>query len=237
MNFDALKENLDREFSAEAIADWKDVVRFFINVTPSENFKILKDYIELCLANGAKPVGVVHPFFAATKGAYSKKLLREFRAMIAKLATDYDFACVDMFDLDRWTFDCFCDMTHLNSKGSFCANSLLAMKLLDENLIPVENFCDMTYEYFDNLSTIAPKDDYNAFLEKIFSTSAKMISRKKKIRVGRLPSGRATIYIISLPMMSVSSRRFFFAYRSLNRTMKLPKVPFCAASSNLNRTA
>ena len=182
LNFDSIKAKNDREFSAEAIADWKEVVRFFINTNPDANFKILKDYIELCLANGAKPVGVVHPFFAATKGTYSKKLLREFRSMIAQLAQDYDFARIDMFDLSSWTFDCFCDMTHLNSKGRLRASSLLARKLFD--LIPLENFCDMSYDYFHNLSTIAPKDDYNAFMGKIFNASAKRISRKNKIRVG-----------------------------------------------------
>ena len=184
LNFDALKENLNREFSAEAIADWKDVVRFFINTNPESNFQTLKDYIELCLANGAKPVGVVHPFFAATKGAYSKKLLREFRTMIAQLAADYDFACVDMFDLSSWTFDCFCDMTHLNSKGAQLATAFLTLKLHDKNIIPAENFCDMTYEYLDSLSAFVPKDDYNAFLEKVFTSSAQMISRKDKIKVG-----------------------------------------------------
>ena len=184
LNFDGIKANLNREFSAEAIVDWKETVRFYINTNPTENFQILKDYIELCLANGAKPVGVVHPFFAATRGTYSKKLLREFRAMTAQLAQDYDFACVDMFDLDRWTFDCFCDMTHLNLKGTMIANALLSFKLCAANLIPVENFCDMTYEYLDILSTIAPKDDYNAFLAQVFKVSAQMISRKDKIKVG-----------------------------------------------------
>ena len=184
LNFDGIKSNFNREFSAEAIVDWKETIRFFINANPTENFQILKDYIELCLENGAKPVGVVHPFFAATKGAYSKKLLREFRTMLTQLAADYDFACVDMFDLDRWPFDCFCDMTHLNSKGTMIASALLSFKLYVKNLIPIENFCDMNYECLASLSLIAPKDDYNAFLEKIFSVSAQMISRKKKIRVG-----------------------------------------------------
>ena len=184
LNFDSIKAKNDREFSADAIADWKETIRFFTNVAPDENFKILKDYIELCLDNGAKPVGVVYPFFAATRGAYSKKLLREFRTMIAQLAQDYDFACVDMFDLNSWTFDCFCDMTHLNSKGSQLATALLSLKLYQQNLLPLESFHDMNYEYFYQLSSIAPKDDYNALMESVFKLSAQKISRKDKIRVG-----------------------------------------------------
>ncbi len=184
LNFDGLKANFNREFSAEAIVNWKETIRFFVNTNPDANFKILKDYIELCIENGAKPVGVVHPFFAATRGAYSNKLLREFRNMIAQLAADYDFVCVDMFDLDRWSFDCFCDMTHLNSKGIMIASAFLSFKLYAKKLIPIENFCDMNYECLASLSLIVPKDDYNAFLEKIFHVSAQRISRKKKIRVG-----------------------------------------------------
>jgi hypothetical protein len=42
----------------------------------------------------------------------------------------------------------------------------------------------MNYEYFDNLSTVMSKDEYNSFMEKIFNESAQMIRRKEKIKIG-----------------------------------------------------
>ena len=183
LNFDGIKAELNREFSVKAIADWEDNTRPFTNVAADGNIQILKDYIELCLANGAKPVGVVFPFFAAVKKAYSKKILRDFRTALGQLKEVYNFPCIDMFDINIG-FECFCDMTHLNSTGSSVTNALIALKLFNDNLIPAENFCNMNYEYFDRLSSIAPKDEYNALMESVFNASAQIIRRKDKIRVG-----------------------------------------------------
>ena len=150
--------------------------------TVETNVQILKDYIELCLANGAKPVGVVFPVAPAVRKTYNAELLKNFRAIIHQLEENSDFMCIDWFD--HFNYDCFQDMTHLASRGSWLANAVVALKLNINNLIPDESFCDMTYEYFNGLSKVAPKDEYNALLERVFKASAKMLRRKNKIKVG-----------------------------------------------------
>ncbi len=183
LNFDDIKKTFSGALTAKAIADWKDTVDVLPTDAVEKNVQILKDYIELCLANGAKPVGVIFPFAPAVRRTYDAELLKSFRATIHQLEENHDFTCVDMFELNL-NYDSFCDMTHLNSRGQSFANAFLATKLHEKNLIPIESFCDMTYEYFNNLSNILPKDDYNAFMEKLFAASAEMIRRKDKIKIG-----------------------------------------------------
>ena len=181
LNFDGLKTELDGNFSDKAIATWENDRNFLTTDDEEKNIQILKDYIELCLANGAKPVGVVFPYAPAKRKNYDSKLLKSFRETIAELEENYDFMCVDMFD--RFNYNCFCDMTHLNLKGTLIANSLLSFKLCTKNLISPEVFCEMNYEWFYQLSWIITKDEYNDFMAHIFKASAHMIQRKEKIKV------------------------------------------------------
>ena len=183
LNFDTVKEKFNNGFSIKSVIDWEDDTKFLTVDVSQKNTKILKDYVDLCLANGAKPVGVVFPFAPAMRNNFDKELLINFRETIHQLEENCDFICVDMFNLNL-NYNCFCDMTHLNPKGAQLATAFLSLKLYQQNLLPLKNFLDMTYEYLDGLSAFAPKGDYNAFLEKIFKVSAQMISRKKKIRVG-----------------------------------------------------
>lgn len=181
LNFDGIKTELDCNFSDAAIADWENDRNFLTTDDEEKNIRILKDYIELCLANGAKPVGVVFPYAPAKRKNYDKKLLTAFRETIARLEEDYDFICVDMFD--RFNYNCFCAMTRLNLKGTLIANSLLSFKLCTANLIPPENFCDMNYDWFYQLSWVVTKDEYNDFMARVFKASARMIRRKEKIKI------------------------------------------------------
>ena len=181
LNFDDIKAELNRNFSDKAIADWDDDRKFLTTGDAEENIQILKDYIALCLANDAKPVGVVFPYAPAKRKNFDAKLLKSFCETIAELEKNYDFMCVDMFD--RFNYNCFCDMTHLNLKGTLIANSLLSFKLCTKNLIPPENFCDMNYDYFYQLSWVITKDEYNDFMARVFKASARMIRLKPKIKI------------------------------------------------------
>ena len=182
LNFDNIKDSLNRNFSAQAIVDWNDDIKLSSSDVYEKNVQILKDYIELCLANGAKPVGVVFPVAQAIWKTYNADLLKNFRETIRQLEENYDFRCVDMFDSKR-KYISFCDMTHLNLRGSEFANSCLSFELYKKNLIPIESFCDVTYEYLDKLSYMIPKDDYNDFLNRIFEVSAQRIRRKDKVKL------------------------------------------------------
>ena len=182
LNFDDVKKKFTSDFSIKAVTDWEDDSTPLTTDAVEANTQILKEYIELCLDNGAKPVGLIFPSAPVVRKNYNAQLLKNFREIIAQLEENYDFICVDLFD--RFNYNCFCDMTHLNSKGTMIANALLSFNLYKKNLIPVENFCDMSYNYFYQLSYIISKDDYNAFMERVFKASAQVIARKDKIKVG-----------------------------------------------------
>ena len=204
LNFDALKKSYRNTFSVKAIANWKDEVPppktdidspddnlapdfHFVTNTSSEidnkNIQILKDYIQLCLDNGAQPVGVIFPVAQAMRKDYDEKILTRFRETIRHLEETSKFLCIDMFDVEL-DYDCFCDMTHLNKRGVRRVNALLSARLCNLSLIPVENFCDMTYEYFNAMSYAAPKEEYHALIERVFEKSAQRIRRKRKINIG-----------------------------------------------------
>ncbi len=183
LNLNALKAANNSNFSMKAAVDW-EIETTLSGDAEEKNLQILKDYIQLCLDNGAKPVGVVFPFAPLARKNYDKELLDSFREKIHQLEESYDFTCVNMFE--RFNYNVFSDMTHLNLKGTLITNSLLAFRLFKRNLIPLENFCYMTYEYFHQLSYIVPKNDYNDFMECVFKASARRIRRKNKIKVAFL---------------------------------------------------
>ena len=188
LNFDDIKSNFNRTFSVGAIEAWDDVPQnlsldnFDNNIQIFNDYATLKDYIELCLANGAKPIGVVLPFTPAARKSFDRKLVAAFRNMIRRLVENCDFICVNMFGLNL-NYDSFCDMTHLNATGQSFVSSLLALKLQAKDILPVESFCDMTYAYFNNLSEVVSAREYNALMERVLEASARKIRRKEKIKL------------------------------------------------------
>ncbi|MBE8950477.1 MAG: CDP-glycerol glycerophosphotransferase family protein [Quinella sp. 3Q1] len=187
LNFERVKNICNRELPAKAVVTWEDELK---NLTKKifpqvveENIQVLTDYIKFCLDNGAKPVGVVFPFAPAMRKNYDAELLNSFRAVIQRLEQDYDFICVDMFDW-RLGYDCFYNMAHLNLKGAALASSVLSLQLLERNILSEENFCGMTYDYFNTLSNLLAKDSYNALMARVFEQSIAAIRRKNKIEVG-----------------------------------------------------
>ncbi|MBQ4403068.1 MAG: CDP-glycerol glycerophosphotransferase family protein [Selenomonadaceae bacterium] len=187
LNFDTLKNSCNRELPAKAVVAWEDelknLTKKIFPQTVEENIQVLTDYIKLCLDNGAKPVGVVFPFAPAMRKNYDAQLLNSFRAVINQLEQNYDFTCVDMFDLNLG-YDCFYNMAHLNLKGAALASSVLGLKLYERNILSEENFCGMSYDYFNVLSNLLAKDSYNALMARVFEKSVEMIRRKNKIKVG-----------------------------------------------------
>jgi len=170
-------EGLDRDFSIKANINWNDDENFV-----QKNIQILKDYIELCRDNGAKPIGVVIPLSPAVRKHYPSETLKNFRKIIQQLGESHNFLCIDWFD--HLDYNCFYDMLHLNLRGTLFINSVISMKLNLSDIIPAENFCNMSYYYFKTLAWTANKDDYNALMERIFKASAQRIRAKKKIKIG-----------------------------------------------------
>jgi len=150
--------------------------------TVENNFQILKDYIKLCLENGAKPIGFILPFAPIARKNYDEKLLNSFQSMIQQLEESYDFKCVDLFDF-KFDYDCFYDMTHLNVNGSKIASLFISLQLYEWQILSIEDFCDLNYDSFKLLAKFMPKDNYNAFIDRVFKLSVQKIRRKDKIKV------------------------------------------------------
>lgn len=183
LNFETVKISYKRKFSLKAAVDWKDNQKVLPEDAVEKNIQILKDYIELCLANGAKPIGLVFPFTLLMHKTFDEEVLKSFRETIRRLEENYDFMCVDMFDLE-FGYHRFQNMTYLNMEGRRAANAVLSMKLYTRKLLPIENFLDMDYDFFDALARVAPKEEYNTLIGRVLNLSVKKIRNKKNIKVG-----------------------------------------------------
>ena len=187
LNFDGIKNAFNGEIPAKSIANWelelKALNKKFRPKTVEKNLQILKDYIKLCLANGAKPVGVVLPFAPAARKNFDEENLTLFRLAIRQLEESYEFKCIDLFDM-QLGYDCFYNMAHLNLRGATLASLFLGVQMYDKNILSAEDFCGMSYDYFELLSQYSFKDSYNYFIGKVFEASAEMIRRKNKIKIG-----------------------------------------------------
>ena len=180
-NFDALREEFDHEFFAKSLIDWKNNTTFLSDDAVDKNVQILEDYIKLCLANKAKPIGVVLPYAPLVRRNFDAELLALFREKIRQLEINYDFMCVDWFD--HLSYNAFGDMTHLNLKGNLYVNSAISFKLHKKKLLPAINFCDMTYEFFNLLLRTAREENPDELMDKVFKFTTKKIRSKDKIKI------------------------------------------------------
>ena len=187
LNFERTKTVMNANMPAKALINWEaELDNLTKKLRPKvieKNLGILKDYIKLCLQNGAKPVGVIFPFAPIIRQNYDEELLTLFRLAIRQLEESYDFNCVDLFDLPLG-YDCFYNTAHLNLRGAAFSSTALSLRLYEKKLVTTENFVDMPYSYFTMLAGLLPKDQYNALIDSVFRASAQMIRRKDKIEVG-----------------------------------------------------
>ena len=128
------------EVSADEIMKWEIALegndKKFRSEVIKRNLQFLKDYIKLCLDNGAKPVGVVWPFAPIIRSKYPQEMLFNFRRMMQQYEESYDFTFIDLFDLPLG-YDCFWDLTHMNLRGNFQATNALNAKLHERNILPL----------------------------------------------------------------------------------------------------
>ena len=74
-------------------------------------------------------------------------------------------------------------MAHLNWKGSMIATSVLNFQIHEENILPFENLCGMTYEKIIFFSQVLEKDTYVLLMKNIFKASVEKIRRKSQIKI------------------------------------------------------
>ncbi|MBO4779496.1 MAG: CDP-glycerol glycerophosphotransferase family protein, partial [Selenomonadaceae bacterium] len=183
INFDGIRAKIGNPVSAKGIVDWGKATESLTPKALNNNITILQKYIELCIANDAQPIGVLMPFLSATRKYYNTDLLKPLRKAIHQLGESHGFTYIDMFEL-KIGYDCFFDMMHLNSKGQIFTSAMLSLRLFNRGILSGENFLNLDYEYLKRLALVAPKDEYNTLMERIFEASAKRIANKKKIKIG-----------------------------------------------------
>ena len=220
LNFDEIKKEYDRAFSVQSVFDWEENLSDISQDFGEKNAQILRDYINLCVDNGATPIGVIFPVAPIVRKFCSNKALTSFREILHQIEGEGKFVCIDMSDL-KLDYRCFCDVLHFNLKGTMFVNSLLAMKLCINNLIPAESFEEMSYRYLNRLAWVAGKDEYNMFLEKVFNASVKKIRRKDKVKIGFVVRGSAEWCGDDLYNLFVNDERFevtVFSFLELGRS-------------------
>lgn len=187
LNFDRTKTAANAVIPAKALIDWEaeldNLTKKLHPKVIEKNLNILKDYIKLCLQNGAKPVGMIFPFAPIIRQNYDEELLTLFRLAIRKLEESYDFTCVDLLGF-KLGCDCFYNTTHLNLRGAALSSAALGLQMHEKNILTAKDFVNMPYSYFMMLAELLPKDQYNALIDNVFRASAQMIRRKDKIKVG-----------------------------------------------------
>lgn len=187
LNLSAIKNANNKLITTQALVNWEDelknLTKKFFPDSFKKNVQILEDYIKLCLENGAKPVAVTWAFAPIIHDNYNQELLTHFRNILHMFERAYDFKFIDLFDLNLG-YDCFYNTAHQNLKGAYLSSTILNFELYRNDILPVENLCQMTYDQFHLWSDLIDKDSYNNLLEKVFKVTAQKIGLKKKIKVG-----------------------------------------------------
>lgn len=140
LNFDKLKSDNDRVLQADDFVNWKtslgDISKEINPAIFENNCKILESYIRLCIANGAKPIGVTLPVAPIIRKKFDPILLEQFRNAIERLKTVYKFKHIDLFDMPI-EYKNFGSMTCLNSSGAKIVSEIISNELREEKFLPV----------------------------------------------------------------------------------------------------
>ena len=187
LNFDNIKSARSQKISVDDMINWEEelfrLTKTFDAEVVENNLRVLEDYVKLCVDNGAKPIAILFPYAAALRENYSREILMPLRRELLRLEKIYNLTVVDMFDAQA-DYDCFSDLTHLNSKGAALASLAIDFRLRGKDFLPLDKISGMNYQEIFNVSNFLAKDAYNSSLEKYFNFAAKKIRGKKKIRIG-----------------------------------------------------
>ncbi len=167
LNFDNTKAYFKQLFPNKMLLASKGDMKFLTAADIDKNLQILNEYIALCRAHGAKPVGVIIPFPSATKNFVDEKILETFRQKLRTLEKDSDFFFADLSVanlLDNYFYSPY----HLNLKGAVATSVLLSTRLFGKEIVSSQEICNMSSEYFDVLSKMFPKN-YNTVMAQIFT--------------------------------------------------------------------
>ena len=167
LNFDGTKAYFKQLFPNKMLLAAHAGAKFLTAEDIDKNLNILKEYIALCRAHGAKPVGVFFPLPSTIKNFVDEKILETFRQKLRALEGDSDFFFVDLSGIklaDKYFYSPY----HLNLKGAAAASVFLSTRLYVKEIVSPQEICEMSGEYFGMLSRMFPKN-YNAIMAQIFA--------------------------------------------------------------------
>lgn len=115
--------------------------------------KVLKDYFNLCLDNGAKPVCVALPVHSALKKNYNADVLKLFRSVINKVIRGSSWKA-NFIDLLNVSFSDkrFQDKSHFTSEGKAMVTALLSERLFFKDIISPQEILNANEDFFNILS-------------------------------------------------------------------------------------
>lgn len=99
--------------------------------TVAENKRILRNYAELCITKGIKPVFVIFPLTSWYNRYFSKKKFDEVRMFLKTISVEYGAAFLDLSTDSRFFDTDFYDVEHLNIRGAKKVSRLLSDTLFE----------------------------------------------------------------------------------------------------------
>ena len=94
--------------------------------TAEKNKKILANYIDLCKANGAKPILFTLPHTTLVQKTLRKEVYEYFKSNLAEVLKDHSADFINLF-YEELNDDCFFDLVHLNASGA----KIISKKIYD----------------------------------------------------------------------------------------------------------
>ncbi|MER1998570.1 MAG: D-alanyl-lipoteichoic acid biosynthesis protein DltD [Lysinibacillus sp.] len=86
--------------------------------TVQRNIALMERYFELLKQHNVTPIIVIHPQEEGYRKHFDPKMIKEFRAIIEKMAQKYTFEVIDLYNDSTFSDDDFYDVHHLNLQGA-----------------------------------------------------------------------------------------------------------------------
>ena len=147
-----------------------------------DNLQTLDAYIQLCAANGAKPVGVILPCAPSVREHYGKQFVTPLKNILTEFERLYPFHVVNLFDYN-FAEELFFDDMRLIPNGAELISSILMVNLYIFEFFTEEELRRLNYLYFNVLSFAMDKNFFNGLMKKIFAGTVAELRRKEKIRL------------------------------------------------------
>ncbi len=157
-----------------------------------KNLQALNDYIKLCRDNGVQPIAIIFPVAPSVRESYRKNFLEPLADVLAEFKKLYKLKVMNFFNAEL-PKDNFSDETNLNEEGAKKISVALTLQLFKHKIFSNDDFYNMRYDYFYNLSyMLTDKNFFHSLLGKMYSKTLEKLRRKNKIKVAFVTDHAAT---------------------------------------------